>query len=145
MLTNKATPERLEIPHEPGEWMEFRPLSWKQLEGASRARTRSAIALAGEIPSEVYERMGNISERAKDPDPEPTEQYDRATVLLAAITGWSYDDELNKENIEALDEETSEWALRMALYRSVRGKQEGEASAPASNGIISETGATPAS
>ena len=145
MLTNKVAPERVPIPHEPEEWLEFKPLSWRQLQDASRARTRSAIAVAGEIPPEVYERMGRIQERAEVPDPEPTEQYDKASVLAASITGWSYDDDLNPENIAALDEETSNWALRMALGRSLRGKQEGEGLASGSNGTTSETGAGQAS
>ena len=141
MLTNKATPERVAIPHEPEEWMKFRPLSWRQLVKASQARTMAAIAVVGEIPVEVYERMGSIQEKGEVPDLEPAEQYDKATVLGAAITEWSYDEDLAPENIDVLDEETSDWAFRTALGFSVRSKEEGEGLAPNSNGSTSEMGA----
>ena len=141
MLTNKATPDRVTIPHEPDEWIEFIPLSWRQLETASKARTLAAIKVAGEIPPGVFEKMGNIQERPEVVEPDPTEQYDIATVLGSSIVAWSYDDECTSENIDALDEATSKWAHKMALERSVRSKSEGEVLAPNSNGITSEMGA----
>ena len=143
MLTNKATPEKVEIPHEDGEWMEFKPLSWKELNLAAQRRTIAAVQVAGEIPASVYESMRDVDRPQTDTD--PTEQYDVATVLEKSIVRWSYEAEVTPENIGALDEPTSAWAHREAIARSVRSEPEGEGSASRSNGTTSATQAGPSS
>ena len=135
MFTNKVEPTRHEVPNEPGEWIAFRPLSWKQLEDAKQARTLAAIKVAGQIPSEIYERMAPLQERDETSDLETTDEYDRAAVLSASIAEWSYADvELTPENIDGMDEETSAWAHGIALDLSLRSRSEGEGFAPNSNG-----------
>ena len=146
MFTNKVEPTRHEVPNEPGEWIEFRPLSWRQLEDAKQARTLAAIKVAGQIPPEVYERMSHLQERGETSDLETTDEYDKAAVLAASIAEWSYVDvELTPENIDGMDGETSAWAHRIALDLSLRSRSEGEVSAPSSNGSTSGMGAGPAS
>lgn len=140
MLTNQATAPQVPIPHEQDEWMKFKPLSWRQLEDASKARTIAAIMVASEIPAGVFDKMGDISRAKDDVVPEPTELYDTATVLNASITAWSYDAEVTPENIESLDEATSTWAHKVAMGLSIRSQPEGEDSAPSSNGITSGMG-----
>ena len=139
MLTNKLQPKRVEIPHEPAEWMEFRSLSWTKFVEASEARQRAAIAMVAGIPADAYEKLGTGQ---GDQDEGAREEYDRGTVLIGSISAWSYEGPVTPENIGALDVDTAEWAYRTALEHSTRSKSEGEVSAPVSNvtTLVTEVG-----
>lgn len=103
---------QVEIPHEPGEHMTFRRLSWRQLEQASDKASESALtrikAMGGDLLKAI---QGAAGEQAQD----PAATYDRATILNMGIVAWSYDDPVTPENIDLLDEETAAWAFREIL------------------------------
>ena len=46
---------------------------------------------------------------------DPRAPYDLATLLLAGIHGWSYEAEVNAENVAALDEPTALWIADQLL------------------------------
>lgn len=100
--------KRVEIPHEPGEWMEFKRLSWRQLENASDIATDALMqrlkAMGGDI-LQVLRQFGR--EQAQN----ATQSYDRKAILLCGISKWSYDAPVNEETIDLLDEETAAWAF----------------------------------
>lgn len=114
IVTN--TTRRVEIPHEPGEWMELKRLSWRQLELAKDVASSDALKRIKSVGGDMMialQKYGNEQKKGKDRD--PASQYDRGIVLEAGVAGWSYDAELKKESIDALDEETAEWAFREIL------------------------------
>ena len=119
MFTKNIHPVRHEVPNEPGQWVRFVPLSWSQLEEARQVRTIAVIAVAGEIPSEVYEKMSGLQGRDEVPDLDPADSYDKAFVLNASIKAWSYGEKLNAENVGDMSETTASWALHMALFISL--------------------------
>jgi len=132
-LTSKLQPQKVEIPHEPGEWIEFAPLSWRKLSEASQAASEKAAEVASKMTErmnpEVMRAMQEV--RRSDLD-DQADDYDRGVVLKAAIKSWSYGEPVTEEDIDALDYETAEWAFRTALRLNLRSKPEGEASSAGS-------------
>lgn len=112
VLTKNIT-RRLAIPHEEGQWMELRRLSWTQLDSARRDRTNTALKQLAEQPDDVKELMRSttaqrqaVAEAAVD----PLAEYHMATLLELGIYAWSYDEPVTSENIADLDSETAQWA-----------------------------------
>ncbi len=102
--------KKIDIPHEPGEWFEIKKLSWRQLELASDIKSEEATKRLKKMGSDIVGSMQKVkTEQIEQQDPQFT--YDRGFVLEAGLVGWSYDAELNKANIELLDEETARWAF----------------------------------
>ena len=99
------------IPHEPGQTMTFRRLSWREWEQAADAARDRALAMCRDLTPEMLSLMRERSAQGEA----PAEQFDAATVLHAGIAGWSYDAPVTPENIDALDAQTAEWALAQLL------------------------------
>ena len=112
MLTHLNV-RKVEIPHEPGEWVELKPLSWDDFDRARTARLKSVV----ETMRDAAEVLALLQTRAAEPqlDTDPLSAYDRATVLRAGVVGWSYDAVLDRENLSALDEATADWILHQLL------------------------------
>lgn len=110
-LINDKT-RKVDIPHESGEWMEVKKLSWRQLEVARDIMTDNTVAKFRKMGGEMVKAFTN--EKARQ-ETDPRTQYDRGFVLEAGISRWSYDAEVNKANIEKLDEETAIWAFEEIL------------------------------
>ena len=115
--------ERLDIPHEPSEWLEIRPLPWRDLDRARSVNTDAAVERAGKLPAEVIRD-------ARDEDRQtPVEnQYDQAVVLKAGIVGWSYEMGFAADKTDFLDATTADWAFKEILKRSTVTSAEGEGS-----------------
>lgn len=102
--------KRVDIPHEPNEWMELRRLSWRQLELAETVGSEEALKRVKKMGGDMLaslQKMNKKTEQVAD----PSARYDQGTVLEAGIVNWSYDAEVNKENIDNLDSETAKWAF----------------------------------
>lgn len=110
-LINDKT-RKVDIPHEPGEWMEVKKLSWRQLTLAADIQTDETIGRLKKMGGDLFKALSN--EKAKQ-DINPGLQYDRGFVLEAGISRWSYEAPVTKENIEKLDEETAKWAFEEIL------------------------------
>lgn len=114
--------ERHDVPHEPGEWIEFRLLSWRELEEAQERRLRRLL--------EQVREMGGLealagAERAGGGEPSPREMYDHGVLLERAIVAWSYDAPVSPETIALLDPVTKEWAVDVVLrLNGPRGREE---------------------
>ena len=76
MLINKDAGTKLEIPHEPGEWVVIRPVPWG-----------------------FFEEVENESTIVKK----------TLKIFIGSLVSWSYDAEINEENLEWLDTTTAEW------------------------------------
>lgn len=127
MLTSQFT-ERREIPHETDQWMVFKLLSWKALDDARTARQIGALrSLSGvaDVVRELQTARTNGEVVAAESD--PTNDYDRSSLLKAGIKAWSYDAPVTPENIADLDEATAEWAAKEIVHMHVRTQTEREA------------------
>lgn len=129
MLVSRE-PITVEIPHEPGQWIGFCKLSWKQFKQARKKaekENREVIReLGGEILKALQVEGGEkrarklIDEQEYDP-----RTYDTEELLLAGIVSWSYEAEVNPETVAALDKQTSDWAVRKLIDLN-RPPSEGE-------------------
>ena len=104
--------KRAEIPHEPGEWMELKKLSYRQLEKAGEIASDKAMKQMKGLGGELIK---SLREFGKEQQSDPNKKYDRDAVLKCGIVKWSYSEEVKDENIEALDEETALWAFNEIL------------------------------
>lgn len=114
MLTYRTT-SKVPIPHEEGEWIEIRPLSWKAIEEAKHARLKGLIETMQDAAPLLQLLEGRTVDTQDAGLVDPLAQYDLTTLLLRGIVGWSYGEVIDKENIEALDELTAKWAAEMLL------------------------------
>lgn len=150
-LTTNVT-QRVEIPHEPGEWMEFKKLSRRQLEDAERTRRLESYEELRVMGGELYEALvrGNreqVMQQAGVDEAEvaaaqrdPLTRYDTFTLLRHGIKAWSYDATLSDAARAELDDETAEWAAREILkfsrpqlFEDEEDEQSGNAGTPESD------------
>ena len=131
-LTSKLTTDRIELEHEPGEWIEIKPVPWTVLRDAREARVRRAIAPFVSLgPEGIAALQGQGQSRNGDmPEDEHPEEYDRETLLRKSVVAWSYEQPVNEPNIGDLDEETATVVYQRAVKLNTRSKSEGEASTP---------------
>ena len=116
MLIDDIEPIRRDVPHEPGQWIAIRPLSWKQLRTARKERSREVKKELNDLGAHVlaaYAKGGDQERAAKkiirdmkyDED-----QFDTQVLLSFGIVEWGYEKELNEDSIGKLDERTAAWA-----------------------------------
>lgn len=110
LITDKTC--KVDIPHESGEWMEIKKLSWRQLTLAADIQTDETITRLKKMGGDLFKALNN--EKAKQ-EVDPILKYDRGFVLEAGIIRWSYDADVTKDTIEQLDEETAKWAFEKIL------------------------------
>jgi len=87
---------RVEVPHEPGEWFEFRDLSpIEQMECRRDAWQRVALGFV-----------------ADETEKEAQVAFETSVLMLErGVAGWSYDVPCTPENVRRLDIATMTWAL----------------------------------
>src|SRR5215203_2914045 len=126
MLVGNTTVKR-DIPHEPGEWMTFKLLSWRSLEEARALRQTAALRSFQGVADVVRElqsaRTPEVAGAAVEV-PDPTSSFDRATLLVRGIHAWSYDAPLTPAALDDLDEQTAEWAAKEIVSLHSRTEEE---------------------
>ena len=123
LLTNKSRlTEQVSIPHEPGEWMKFRALSWRDLQAAQEAQMARALREVAGLPSQMFEALqGQPAQQGVLVD-----QFDQVVMLRSGIAEWSYGEPVSPEAVDRLDERTAEWAYGEIVKRNVIERAEGE-------------------
>jgi len=106
--------KRVEIPHEEGQWMIFRQLSWREREKASEARTDAVMARVKGMGVDLMREIRGNEDRPEVQAvlADPSMSYDKALVLQFGIVDWSYDGKPTPGAIDSLDDVTAEWAFR---------------------------------
>ena len=125
--------ERVEIPHEDGQWVELRALSGAELDEAERRNTRRVLEMVQGVD------LGSIPTTGQDPDERERRRaaYEPETLIRHALVGWSYAEPCDDEHKALLDAPTRAWLVEAILERNVRlesGKDgSGRTSSPASS------------
>ncbi len=118
-LVSFGPPIRAQIPHEAGEWIEFRKPASSVAAKARKAAEKEgrqgvadfgpeivrAFTAAGDDERAV--RRTAMLAKAQEYD---LSQFDRETLLTGTITAWSYDATVTPDTIGQLDEATARWA-----------------------------------
>ena len=141
MLVTKDTTEQIPIPHEEGEWMQFRRLSWLEMTEAAETAERRSVKKMTQFGSEavgaiIASHEKTAAETTKtDSDATPTKaptvaSYDRESLLENGITAWSYDEKPSPKAIKQIDAETARWAAEQIfeLSRERTKEERGNAS-----------------
>lgn len=137
--------ERVDIPHEPGQWMTIRGLSWWQLKEAADVLAAEGRRQLRDYGPETLTALREARQRDDIPQAireamrDPLTDYDRATVLRYGIVGWSYSDDSGDElaaRTVDLDEDTAVWAAHEIIDRSRLSDEKRGKSNASSNGII---------
>lgn len=123
MLTRDIT-ERKEIPHEPGQWMVFRLLSWRALEEARTTRLTGALRNLSGVADVMRELQTVRAEETRDVQADPAAEFDRATLLRKSVQEWSYDVPVTPDALDDLDEQTAAWAAREIVGLHSRSETE---------------------
>lgn len=103
--------EQIPIPHEPGQWFDFRRLS------AAQTRERKLLSLAP--LTAAAPETATLEER---------EAFEAARVALAlgwvraCVVGWSYETPFSVEALELLDMKTLVWAC-ITAFRLTHGQE----------------------
>lgn len=124
---------RREIPHEDGEWMEFRRLSWKQLDEISDAASVAALRHVKDLGPEILAgmrsavRADGLQEQLRATESDPLNGYDLGALLRAGIVAWSYDEPFDQAVVDELDPVTAKWAGEAILeFAGISGRTEEE-------------------
>jgi len=121
LITGQALRVRREIPHEPGEWVDIRPLSWKRLDEAKQTRLAEQAKLIGLMGGYRAARDdGDTPAKAEATEPPDApasasnghldpKDYDTGIVLRGGLLAWSYGQKIGAGEVETLDERTAAW------------------------------------
>lgn len=130
MALVKAEPERFDIPHEPGEWVELRLLGWRELEKAEGVFVDGMLDKVAKNPQLMsLKDLDDGEEREESPI---RDRIDHAALLRAALTGWSYKEDCTDEAKDRLDQRTKDWIIDTIIDANIMDQAQGEASAPIS-------------
>lgn len=134
MLVGKT--ERRDIPHEDGEWIEFRQLSGVELDEAEEAQTKRSLSLIAGLDEAALGALRSQQAGAA-PSGESPDRFDKTYLLRRAVTGWSYPDDCTLANVDKLDAATRDWAVGVVLEMNTRPLASTPASGANSNGVAS--------
>ena len=123
-IVGKQT-ERLNIPHEEGQYIEVVRLSWRQMELAKGVQMEALSKQLKKMQGggDIFKQVGSAGEQQKA---DPKLQYDRGVILEASIKAWSYDVPVNKDNIDLLDEKTAAWLFNAIMDMNLWQQDEQE-------------------
>lgn len=137
-IVNKI-PERVPIPHEPGEWIELVRLDYGDLKRAksekdladflrsqdlmSRQDAEKAVAVR-KLTKSIREELGDDGIR-KVIGGDFWDQHDEQTIFEIVVHAWSYTDgKPNPEDLTTLDPVTTDWLKQTILDMNTLGSQE---------------------
>ena len=130
MLVTGVTTGPVAIPHEPGETMEFRKISYLTLDKAKKERMKEVVAemsgtkdIMSTIQKAVEDGSGEVLQAAKNAASEnPLNRYHKQTLLHHGVHAWSYKAEVTFDTIDELDETTADWAARQIIDLALPGE-----------------------
>lgn len=124
--------EKRDVPHEPGQWIEFKTLSGMQLQRAKEAQskkdTETATGFMKGMDGDTILKMQEREERKAKAET-PAEKYDPEMLITWGVNAWSSEMPCTDENKLLLDAVTFDWALAQILEINVRTPGEGNGSA----------------
>lgn len=121
MLVRNLISEKIEIPGEPGQWMQFRRLNSRRIAECMDKKQMDSMQRMKQLGKEGLELIRDAA-AGRDKNAvtasDPIDAYDRDLLLKAGIFAWSYEADIKAElesEDEGLDAKTSAWAAREIL------------------------------
>lgn len=113
---------KLDIPHEPGEWVEVRKLNHKTLARAAQVRSEAGISSMKSLGAELLTALRQAKDEVQKElasTAVSVDAYDRDLVLQGGVVRWSYAAPVTPESLGDLDEATAKWLASEIVTRSV--------------------------
>ena len=123
MLVSKIV-EKVDIPHEEGEWVELRQLSWTAMDEAVDAKQERDVGQVKRMGGDVFEAIMRSAKPKEDKDEEKPkgrtgyEAYDPETLIRKSVVAWSYEGKVTLDKIRDLDSKTADWLAREVYERN---------------------------
>lgn len=128
MLVGSDT-RRVNIPHEPDEWIEIRTaIAPYHLERAREQFQIQVARHAAELGETVVRSLQKSAQKEKREAPSGRAALDMDVLTAHAVTAWSYDAPVVLDNIRRLDAETRDW-LHDQVWDVARPPTEAEVAA----------------
>jgi hypothetical protein len=119
-------PTQVDVPHEPGEWIAIKRLSWRQLKSARKKAEEENRQVIKDFGPEFLRALQSPDGEEKARKLLKRQQYDESNfdsqeILKLGIFAWSYTNgdgtavEVNDESIGMLDERTATWAKQQIV------------------------------
>lgn len=116
-LTNRVV-KRIDLAHEPGQWLEVRLPSMAILDRARQARSRQAMEMMAGMDLSHFRDL-----RPQEPTASAEPDYDWQTLLASCLLAWSYDAPVTPENVAELDLATVRAALAVLVPQDSEAEQ----------------------
>ena len=130
-LVDVTSHKEVSIPHEEGQWVSLRPLTGAQMQEAQEAQSSKAMEKIAKMNPEILQNLSGLTSEAKKTQEEnPSEAYDKETLLRYGLVGWSYDAECNDENKGQLDHATYEWVIQEIVEMNIHSPLSASSSSP---------------
>lgn len=110
MIVTKIV-KRVDLPDEPGEWVEIHPVSFAAMQAARSAKAKESLKALEGLTPEMLAALPSSAGR----DVDPLDSLDLNILLEHCVTKWSYEEELNAENLALLDDATSQFLANAIL------------------------------
>lgn len=118
MLVDFNKVDKVNIPHEEGEWIGIRSLTGVEMDESSNVATSRMLEQYGESLGDIMASRNGIDQSTRTPDRK--QAYDSRTLLKYAIKSWSYEQPVTADNIELLDGMTRDWIWEEVVNRNTR-------------------------
>jgi len=112
-VKDTAVSHKCDVPHEPGEWIEFRELGWKALDAAREVKSRNSLMSFRDLGPDFLKTLTESpdGEAPVEKKENPVDTYDKSALLRASIVNWSYTAPCTESSIDNLDPVTADWAF----------------------------------
>ncbi len=130
MITSGVTKD-IEVPGEPGVKITIRMLSHGALKKARDIRLGELTAMVGNLDLGALKDQTTSAEVKAAAEADPLNGLDVTTILRKGIRAWTYDEKVNSDNVDELDEDSAIHIATEIVKLSRRDKVQGE--------VLSET------
>lgn len=129
--------ERRDVPHAPGEWIEFKTLSGLQMQRARDAdterSTKNYVGLIKGLDPATIQAIREQEQREQKNKTEKAPDYDAEMLIKWGVNAWSEDIPCTDENKVLLDGQTLQWAFEQIVEMNTLPLASAESNSPGEN------------
>jgi hypothetical protein len=114
-LTANSNTQRVDVPNEQDEWIEFKALGFADIKAAQRASQQEGRQQLREMGPELYQVVQNRPTNGAKTAVDPLNTHDMLTLLDRGITGWS-----DRLHLPARSEDSRQQQERLAVLGAMK-------------------------
>ena len=117
-VVDKKARERVDIPHEPGEWIELAPLTGAEMEKSFQKQSMAVTKDLLDAEISFDDLPTEESQASRRTLKSVSRQFNTSMLLQYAVKNWSYGADVTEDNIESLDYSTREFLVLEIVKRN---------------------------